>query len=228
MQGLAAMKGSCGIALVCVIAILAGAADAARPTRAVFDVTLRATVTKTWNTAVESDEDGCTVVRRSTGRRVVTLRSARPTRVVVSLQSGKAAFLPAAVRFVTAKVTQSGENSTRKEPPCGSGTVRKPCRSVTRRVVGRSFRFRRSGRNEISFRAATLPRSGASCPTESAAVRAIRPGLRRAEGEISELQLARGASQTAAASADVATELEGAETGSVVERVQWKLAFTLR
>ena len=222
------MKRSCGTALVCLIALLAGAADAARPSRAAFDVTLRATVTKTWNTAVESDEDGCTVVRRSTGRRVVTLRSARPTRIVVALRSAKAVFSPSAVRFVTARVTQSGENSTRKEAPCGSGTVRRPCRPVTRRVGGRSFGFFRSGRNELSFRTATLPGSGASCPNESPAVRAFRPGLRRAEGEISELQLARGASQAAFGSADVATELEGAETGPVVERVQWKLTFTRR
>jgi hypothetical protein len=224
---LALMKASCGFALVCAIAVIAGAADAARPTRAAFDVTLRATVTKTWNTAVESDEDGCTVVRRSTGRRVVTLRSARPTRIVVALRSGKAAFAPSAVRFVNARVTQSGENSIRKEP-CGSGTVRQRCRPVTRRVAGRSFGFVRSGRNELSFRAATLPGSGASCPSESAAVRAIRPGLRRAQGKISELQLARGASQTAFASAVVATVLEGAETGPVVERVSWTLTFTRR
>jgi hypothetical protein len=228
MQGPAAMKRSCGIALVCLIATLAGAANAARPTRAAFNVTLRATVTKTWNTAVESDEGGCTVVRRSTGRRVVTLRSARPTRVVVALQSGKAVFSPSAVRFVTAKVTQSGENSTRKDSPCGGGTVRAPCRTVTRRVGGRSFGFFRSGRNELSFRPATLPGSGASCPNESAALRALRPGLRRAQGEISELQLARGASQSAFGSAEEATELEGAETGPVVERVQWTLTFTRR
>jgi hypothetical protein len=222
------MKTFCGFTLVCVIAILAGAAHAARPTRAALDVTLRATVTKTWNTVVSTEEDGCTVVRRSTGRRVVTLRSARPTHIVVALRSGRAVFSPSAIRFVTARVTQSGENSTTKEAPCGSGTVRRRCRSVTRRVDGRSFAFFRSGRNELSFRPATLPGSGASCPNESTAVRAIRPGLRRAQGEIAELQLARGTSQTAFGSAEVATVLEGAETGPVVERVSWTLTFKRR
>jgi hypothetical protein len=132
---LALMKAPCGLALVCAIAVLAGAADAARPTQAAFDVTLSATVTKDWNAAVESTEDGCTVVRRSIGHRTVTLRSSRPTRIVVTLRSGKASFAPSVLRFVTAKVAQSGENSTRKEP-CGSGTVHERCRPVSRRSSG--------------------------------------------------------------------------------------------
>lgn len=222
------MKRLCGFVLLCLFAMLAGVAHSATPTRAAFNVTLRATVTKTWNTAVETEEAGCSVVRRSTGRRVVTLRSARPTRVVVALRSGRAVFSPSAVRFVTARVTQSGENSTTKDPPCGSGTVRAACRTVTRRVGGKAFGFYRSGRNELSFRPATLPGSGASCPNESAAVRAIKPGLRLAEGEISELQLARGAPQSAFGSAEAATVLEGAETGPVVQRVSWTLTFTRR
>jgi len=221
------MIASCGFTLVCVIAILAGAADAARPTRAAFDVSIRATVTKDWNTAVESTEDGCTVVRRSIGHRTVTLRSSRATPIMVSLRSGKASFSPSTVRLVTAKVAQSGENSTTKEP-CGPGTVRKRCRSVTRRVGGRSFRFFRSGRNEISFRRASLPGAGTGCPNESVAVRSISPGLRDAEGRISEVALAGGAGQTALAGSEVVTDLDGAETGQVVERVQWSLTFARR
>jgi hypothetical protein len=221
-------KGSCGVALVCVIAILAGSADAARPTGATFAVTLRATVTKDWNAAVESNEGGCTVVRRSIGHRTITLRSSRPTLVVASLRSGKVSFSPSVVRFVSVKVTQSGENSTRKEPPCGSGTIREPCRSASRKVGGRPFRFFRSGRNTISFRRATLPGAGTRCPNESAAVGSIRPGLRDAEGRIAEAALAGGAGQSAFASSVVATDLEGAETGQVVERVHWSMTFARR
>jgi hypothetical protein len=221
------MKASCVLALGCLIALLAGAADAARPTRAVFDVTIRATVMKDWNAAVESTEDGCTVVRRSTGHRTVTLRSSRPTRIVVTLRSGKASFSPSAVRFVTAKVAQSGENSTRKEP-CGSGTVHERCRPVSRRVEGRSFRFFRSRRNTISFRPATLPGVRTRCPSESTAVRAVRPALRDAIGRMAEAAFARGAGQTAFASSVATTDLEGAETGQVVERVHWSLTFARR
>jgi hypothetical protein len=223
----ALMKAPCGLALVCAIAVLAGAADAARPTQATFDVTLSATVTKDWNAAVESTEDGCTVVRRSTGHRTVTLRSSRPTRIVVTLRSGKASFSPSAARFVTAKVGQSGANSTRKEP-CGSGTVHERCRPVSRRVEGRSFRFFRSRRDTISFRPATLPGARTRCPNESTAVRAVRPALLEAEGRMAEAALARGVGQTAFASSVVTTDLEGAETGQVLERVHWSLTFAPR
>ncbi|HEU5065149.1 MAG TPA: hypothetical protein VFT86_04610 [Gaiellaceae bacterium] len=219
------MKASCGTALVCVIAILAGSADAARPTSATFTVTIQATVTKDWNTAVESTEGGCTVVRRSIGHRTVTLRSLRPTTVVVRVRSGKASFSPSAVRFVTAKVTQSGENRARKVQPCGSGTDRERCRPSTRRVSLGPLRFVRSRRNELTFRPTTLPRAGTACPRESAPVRAIRPGLRDAAGQIAEVELAGGAAQTAFASADATTDLEGAETGRVVERVRWSMTF---
>lgn len=223
----ALMKPSCGLALICAIAVLVGAADAARPSQARFDVTISATVTKDWNAAVESTEDGCTVVRRSIGHRTVTLRSSRPTRIVVTLRSGKASFSPSAVRFVTAKVAQSGQNRTRKEP-CGPGTVRERCRPVSRRVEGRSFRFFRSRRNTISFRPATLPGARTRCPNESAAVRASRPALRDAGGRMAEAALTRGVGQTAFGSSVVTTDLEGAETGQVVERVDWSLTFAPR
>jgi hypothetical protein len=95
-------------------------------------------------------------------------------------------------------------------------------------VSGGTFRFFRSARNEISFRSAKLPTAGTSCPRESAAVRAIRPGLRHAAGEIAEVDLAGARSQTAFASAELTTELEGTETGHVVERISWSLTFSRR
>lgn len=224
----AAMKGSCGIAVVSLIAILAVAAAEARPNRATYAVTLRATITKDWNTVSESTEENCRVVRRAIGHRTVTLRSARPTRVVVNLASGRASFSPSAVRFVTVRVAQSGENKTRRDPPCPSGTEIETCRPAKRTLRGGSFRFFRSGRNEISFRTVRLPDAGTLCPREPAAVRTIRPELRDAEGKIAEVELARGTSQTAFASATVTTDLEAPEVGRVVERVSWSLSFTRR
>jgi hypothetical protein len=222
------MKGTCGVICGTVLAALAGSADGALPARATFDVTLRATVTKDWNTVTESTEEGCTVVRRSIGRRIVVLRSVRPTPVVVNLGSGKVTFSPAAVRFVAVRVTQSGESRTRKKSPCGTGTERVRCRPARKNVGGGTFRFYRSARNEISFHSVRLPAAGTSCPRESAAVRAIRPGLRDAEGEVAEVDLTRGLSQTALANAELTTELEGAETGRVVERISWSLTFDRR
>jgi hypothetical protein len=219
---------TCGIALAGLLAILSGTADGARPARATFDVTLRATVTKDWDTVTESTEESCTVFRRSIGRTAVTLRSARPTRIVVTLRSGRASFSPAAVRFVVVRLTQTGENRTRRAAPCRKGTEREHCRPAKQKVSGGMFRFFRSARNEISFHYARLPAAGTSCPHESAAVRAIRPGLRGAEGEIAEVALAGGRSQTALASSELTTELEGAETGRVVERISWSLKFSRR
>ena len=224
----AAMKTSFVIVVASLIAILAGAVAEAQPNRAMYAVTLRATITKDWNTVSESTEDNCRVVRRAIGHRTVTLRSARPTRIVVNLGSRGASFSPSAVRFITVRVTQSGENKTRRDPPCPSGTELEKCRPAKRTLRGGSFHFLRSGRNEISFRTARLPGAASLCPTEPASVRAIRPELRDAEGKISEVELARGASQTGFASAAVTTELESGETGSVVERVSWSLSFTRR
>jgi len=59
-------------------------------------------------------------------------------------------------------------------------------------------------------------------------VRGIRPGLHDAQGELSEAVLAdpRIRTQAAFATAEVTTDLEGEETGRVVERVSWELTFT--
>jgi hypothetical protein len=52
--------------------------------------------------------------------------------------------------------------------------------------------------------------------------------LAEAEGEFAEADLARALPQTAFASAELITDLDGAETGRVVERVSWSLTFDRR
>lgn len=227
------MRGYCGVTggtvLVCLLAILAGAAaGASQPTRASFSVTLQGTVTKQWNTVREGTEGDCQVTRRTVGRRTVTLRSSRPTTVVVTLGTGRVSFSPSAARFVALEVTQSSEQTTRRAAPCAEETQRARCPRSRRSVTGGSFRFFRSRRNEISFHRARLPEKKSSCLREPAVVRTIRPSLREARGEFSEAALAnaRIPSQTAIAWAEVTTELEGPEAGSVVERVRWALTFT--
>jgi hypothetical protein len=61
-------------------------------------------------------------------------------------------------------------------------------------------------------------------------VRAIRPGLHGAEGELSEAALVnpRIPAQTAIADAEVTNDLDGAEVGRVRERVHWTLTFAQR
>lgn len=65
------------------------------------------------------------------------------------------------------------------------------------------------------------------CPRESSGVRAIRAGLQQAQGELSESALMdpRTPIQTAFATAEIETDLDGQERGRVVEHVRWALTF---
>jgi hypothetical protein len=221
---------TCGLGLACALAVLAGTAGAASPSkRATFRVTLEATVTKSWNTVVETTENGCPTSRRSVGVRTTVLRSSKPSIVVVTFRGANVvAYSPAVVRFVRTQVRVAGSRTTRVAAPCEVRTVHSACSPVRRTVSGGSARFFRSRRNEISFSPMRLPEVAAGCPGESARVRAIRPRLSAAQGEIAEASLAnpRSRGQTGLASTEVETDLEGDETGTVVERVRWALTFT--
>jgi hypothetical protein len=211
-----------------VLALLAGTADgASKSKRVAFQVTLQATVTKSWNALRESTQNGCPTSERSVGRRTVKLRSTRPTTVVVTLSQGRISYSPAVVRHVRAEVNQSGTSTTSTRAPCKPRVAHSRCPHKQRIVSGASYGFFRSAPNEISFRAARLPEFSIACPREFSGVRAIRPGLQDAEGELSESALMdpRVPGQTALGSAESETDLEGKETGRVIERVSWELTF---
>ena len=215
--------------MACLLGIAAGIAQgASEPKRASFNVTLKATVTKDWNTVGQTTEEGCPVTKHWVGRRTVKLRSTRPTTAVVTFAGGRASYSPSAVRFVAVEVGQTGSQSTSFQAPCPVRTTKVRCRRAHRTVGGGTFRFFRSARNEVSFRNAPLPAAQSSCPRESSKVRSIRPGLHEAQGELSEATLMDGRypSQTALGSAESETTLEGAESGRVIERVNWELTFT--
>jgi hypothetical protein len=215
---------------VCLLALLAGTADgASQPNRVAFRVTLKATVTKDWNVATERPENGCQTSHHLVARRTVRLRSARPTTVVATFGKGRrVSYSPKVVRYVRIELTQSGNRTSKILPPCTPRTTRVLCTRVRRALNGARFAFFRSARNEISFRPTRLPGLPSACPGESSGVRAIRPGLQDADGEVSEAVLAdpRIRTQTAFATAEVTTDLEDQETGRVVERVSWELTFT--
>lgn len=145
----------------------------------------------------------------------------------VTFRNGRVLYAPAVVRFVAGKVVQTGEQRTTVRSPCAPGTMHSPCARRRRPVSGARFRFFRSARNEISFRAAKLPELPSGCPPESAEVREIRPGLADAQGELSEgtLKNVRVPKQTAVGTSEVTIDLEDQETGRVVERVHWELTF---
>ena len=219
---------TCVLAFLCLlVALAASARDAAPAKRALVKVSLRATITKTWNTVTETTLGGCDVSIHSVGSRKVVLRSSRPTRVVVTSRGGGVSYSPAAVRFVKIEVKGSGNETTKFKAPCKEHTVHDTCRQSHGAVGGSTFRFFRSKRNELAFRSTRLPESSDSCPFQSAAVRAIRPGLHQAEAELSEAALTnpRIPAQTAFANADAETDLDSEETGRVTERVRWSLTF---
>jgi len=215
------------LVLSLLVALGASARDAASAKRSVLKVTLKASVTKSWNTVTHTTLNGCAVSIHSIGTRKVTIHGKRPTKVVVTSASGRVSYRPAAVRRVAVGVTGSGEQTTKYEPPCQQPTEHVNCQRMHKVVSGATFSFFRSRQNEISFRPARLPDAGGSCPFQSATVLEIRPGLHQAQGELAEAALLnpRVPGQTAIASADVTSELDGDEEGTVTERVRWTLTF---
>jgi hypothetical protein len=197
----------------------------------VFRVTLKATMTKDWSYVAEDEQNGCPATTRVQGRRVFTLRSSRPTPVRVTFSRGRAVYSPAYVRLVGVQASQSGSVTTdvAQPPSCAVRSVRRTtCPRLRRTAGGFALRFLRSRRNEISFtRTRTLTLFPTTCPLETASVRAERPSLDLAEGEISEDGLRdRGIrSQTATGSAVETTDFEGDGDGKVVVRVAWQLTF---
>ena len=220
---------TCGFGLFCLLALLAGTAFGAPASkRASFRVTLEATVTKDWNTVKETTEQGCPTSRRSVGTRTITLRSTAPSTVVVTFGAGRVSYSPGTLRFLSTDIRQRGSRTTRVQMPCETRTVRSLCRPARRAVSGGQLRYFSKSHDEIAFYPARLPKIASSCPEESTAVRAIRPGLQEASGGISEAALAnpRAPSQTGLGSSEITTDLDGTEKGQIIERVHWALTFT--
>src|SRR6476620_7847977 len=100
---------TCSAAVLSLLAALAAPArDTASTQRAVLKVTLRASVTKSWNTVTHTTQDGCDVSIRSIGVRKATLLSKRPTKVVVTSRGRSVSYAPVTIGFVTVDVTGSG------------------------------------------------------------------------------------------------------------------------
>jgi hypothetical protein len=192
--------------------------------RATFRVTLSAKVTKTWDYMAEREEPGCTSRTRVRGSRTVTLRSVRPTVVVVTLSSGRLRFSPALVRSVTALTRQSGSVST---SGCGISEQRL-CGRQQRPHRNQTFRFFRSGPGELIFRPTRDYTIASTCPPEDRAVRTERPGIHLAEGRLVERDLfnRRVRSLTANGGYDEETQIEGGPDGRVLARADWRLTFT--
>lgn len=197
--------------------------------RARFNVTLTAQVTKNWDYVTSRVDGECTVTTRVVGSRIVSLRSSRPTIVTATSSAGRIRFSPAVVRSVTARASQGGSVTTTER---GLGCVRRTyanCVKPRRTLANQTLAFFRSRRNEISFRRTRDFASGfsTSCPPEAPEVRVERPGLHQAQGELSEQDLFnRGIRfQTATGSSEETSELSGDPDGKVIARASWSLTF---
>ena len=192
--------------------------------RATFRVTLSAKVTKTWDYVAEREEAGCTRRTRVRGSRTVTLRSVRPTVVVVTSSSGRLRFSPALVRSVTALTRQGGSVST---SGCGNPNQR-GCARTQRSFTNQSFGFFRSRPGELIFRPTRDYTIASTCPPEDRAVRTERPGIHLAEGRLVERDLfnRRVRSLTANGGYDEETTIEGGPDGRVLARADWHVFFT--
>jgi hypothetical protein len=208
---------------------LAALVDARPAQRATFRATVTAQIAKSWDYVSAGQAGDCTTTTRVKGSRVVTLRSARPTRIVVTGTPSRVRFAPALLRSVTARTTQGGEVTVDERGLGCRGRVHTVCPTLRRTLANQTVRFFRSRPGEISFRpsrdfAAGLPRT---CPLEHPEVQAERPGLRDAQGRLSERVLfdRRARSQTASGASDEVTEISGNPDGRVVARVSWTIRF---
>lgn len=219
-----------GIFVVAALCALAGssALGARAQAPAVYDVTLRGTVTKTWRyDGVEFDEEDCE--RRTTlqGRRTVTFRSVRPARVSVAAgRSGRVRYIGRRRLLVRAVVASSGERSARLGGPeaCPQGSAgRVRCPRRIRRISA-SVTFTARRQNQLRVSRLRYPRD-VGC--EPPPVRAEEIGTDVPTGKLRERVLLDETLAELAVPGEAVdtTTFEGDDTGRVVQRVRWTLVF---
>jgi hypothetical protein len=222
------------VLLVCVVSLGWGAAGAATPQRAAFNVKLTGTVTKDW-TVRRTVEGECTEVTTHTGQWRMTLGTRRQSRIAFTYRGrGKRPGIsPSLVRAIAGSATRGGSVLLTSGGPACVTSIRK-VRCALRRVNFRGATVRlttpRAGRARFTtLRGVSAARSlRGSCPEEPAEIRALRTDLRLAGAPLSAADVLgrhvprffiRGNSSQM-------TTIEGDYDGKVTERVRWTLTFT--
>lgn len=211
-----------------------GAAGAATPARAVFDVTLTGTVTKSW-TARHVVEGACDEVTTHRGTWRLSVRTARATRVVAVGPSGPgrpARFSPGIVRSIAGSAIRSGSRRIQNQSnQCGTDQTA----TCTRRRVsfrGATTAFSSPSRAKLRFgrlQGIKQARSlGGTCPVEDPEIRGIRTELTLADGPLTVGDLFDRDVPRFFISGNTTqeTSIEGEYDGKVVESVRWTLTFT--
>ena len=220
---------TCSAAVLSLLGALAAPArDAASAQRAVLKVTLGASVTKSWNTVTHTTLNGCDVSIRSIGVRKTTLRSKRPTKVVVTSQRA-----PSLLRTDGGRVRNGGRERERRADDDVRAAV--PAARRARRVRARAQARERRGvpvlpqqaeRDLVPARTAPCGLGLVPSPVGHRAGDPCRGctrpkvGSPRRSSPIPDSRVRRRS-----ASADVESDLDGDEEGRVTERVRWSLTF---
>ena len=227
-----------GVFIVGVFALVLalGSAVAATPKRAVFDVTLSGTLTKTW-TSRHVVEGGCDEITTHVGQWRLSLRTTRPTRVVAVGPSGPgraARFSPGIVRSIAGTAIRSGSRRVQNQSnACGTNQIA-ACARKRVSFRGATTAFSSPTRQRIRFgrlqgiRAARA--LAGTCPNEAREIRAIRTELSVADapvaiGDLFDRDVPRF---FVSGNAEQETTIEGPYDGTVTERVRWTLTFTRR
>jgi hypothetical protein len=217
---------------VCVPTLAWGAADAATPKRAVFSVTLTATLTKDWTVSRSTVEGDCTQTTTSAGHWRMSLATRRPSRLgFTSAGRGPIRISPAVVQALAGTARQIGSMRTVSRGPGCVGSLRRDC-GPRRATVGNASARLTSPRFGVA-RFARLQRAASvrfrgSCPEEPEEVRSIRTDLTLADAPLSASDvLSRDVPRFfISGNTTQETTIEGEYDGKVTERARWTLTFT--
>jgi hypothetical protein len=230
------MRWLLGVAMVLAFTLLLGwgAAAAATPERAAFRVTLTATLTKDWRVS-RTVESECVETTTTNGFWKLILRTSRPSGLVFTrLRAGQPVRIePGVVRAIAGSAIQTGSvRKVSQAPRCVPTEQIRTCPGRRRVVRGATVRLM-SPRPAVArfarLRGAAAAYSfGGTCPGETTDVRAIRTGLRIADGPLSGADVfGRNVPRFfITGNTRQVTTIDGDYTGRVIERVNWKLTFT--
>jgi hypothetical protein len=222
------------VLLVCVVCLGWGAAGAAKPQRAAFDVKLTGTLTKDW-TVIRTVEGECTEVTTNTGQWRMTLGTRRQSRIAFTSRGRgrRLGISPSLVRAIAGSATRGGSVLVTSRGPGCTAPIRM-VRCALRRAGFRGATVRLTTPRARRARFTTLRGVSAvrsfrgSCPEEPAEIRALRTDLHLADAPLSAGDvLGRNVPRFfIRGNTSQGTTIEGDYDGKVTERVRWTLTFT--
>jgi hypothetical protein len=214
------------IAAIAAVGLAASASSSGSVSRAVFAVSLRGTIDQTADYKRQTLQGECPYVYTGHWNNKLELRSAKPTRLVVTLHSGRLRFSPSAISALGGTFTTRG-SEVAKAPGCES-VVSDCFRPAERFRGGRApIASRRRGVfvvGRISHRQRTQP-----CGTAEA-VGGERADLDLAPARVTASKLFGASRRRFVVSASYESDIDlgppEVDSGSLKTRISWSLDFT--